>query len=141
MVSQEARKALLKQILADPNLLAKVRLSKVAAVHNDELTILADFTEADFQGYSSVIYTVIHDGSSNINANLQAETGLKEFVFSAGLALAAQQTCFAAYITYTDFTNTQRLLWHEFFAVPKIINAPDDEIGVKIDWFLTNLVP
>lgn len=138
MVSQEARKRILDFLLNSSDIDLEYHLGIVSAPHTDELTVLADFTEATFPGYVKLNARTV--AASAINGALQAQTGQVEYIFTANSSIVAAELIYSIYATFVDHTATTRLFWHAYFPVPKIVSSPGDEIRVKVDWFLTDLV-
>ena len=138
MVSQQARKNIIDDILNSSVFNVKYHLGSNQQPHTDELTILADFVEATFLGYAAVNARAVP--ASAINAGLQAETGQVEYVFTASNSIVTAEVILNAYATFVDHLGATKLMWHVYFPVPKVVSSPGDEIRVKVDWFLTDLV-
>lgn len=139
MVPKQARLLVLNILRGAALNVPKVRLAKAAPAPADEDCVLADFTEADFDGYAAQNPPW---GAPALDGSFIGNMVTGVVTFTAGGALAGPQTIHAVYVTYPDPTDagTEKLLFFERLSPTVTVSNPGEEVARIIKMSDTNLV-
>jgi hypothetical protein len=127
MISNQAERNVLNELLTNPDLLVTCRLFKNDPAPDDENIVLTDLEEADFDAYAAI--TPITWDSVSTNTDGDAETVSDVLHFERGAGSGGDQTVYGIYLTFTSFDTTGKLLWFTRFTTP----FDFDSVGVFLE--------
>lgn len=118
----------------------KFHLNKNDVAADNANAVLADFTEADFDGYGEK--TAVTFPTPTINTDGAAETLSPTLTWTAGGAISGAQTIYGIYATITPQTGgADVLLWYDRFAASITLVNPGELVEKKVKFLDTNYAP
>lgn len=137
MVSNEAERRILHELLNSTDLDPTVRLFKNDPAAADAAIVLTDLEEADFDGYAAL--TAVAWDAVATNGSGQAETISEVLSWERTAGAGGSQTVYGIYITFTSFDTNERLMWFARFASPFTFGTVGTVLEKTINWKAENL--
>lgn len=128
---------ILKFMLASADFELTYRLFK-NNITVDADTVLGDFTESTFTGYAAK--NAVAEPAPTIIAGPEAKSAGDELTWTCTADITAQQA-FGMYVTFTNESSADALLFAWNFDAPTTIAFNGDVVKKKVDWYTKNFAP
>lgn len=102
-------------------------------------SVLADFTESDFEGYAPK--AAVEEPDATVNVDDEAQSLGDEVMWEADDDTDPPQQAFGVYVTFTGADAASKLLMAFNFDDPQTVAFLGDKVKVKVDWYTKNFVP
>lgn len=137
MISNEAEKRILHEILNNPDLDCQVRLFQNDPAGADADIVLTDLEEADFDGYAALDDVTWETVETNGDGDAETISEVLSWERTAGAG--GSQTVYGIYMTFTSFDTNDRLLWFARFASPFTFGTVGTVLEKTINWKAKNV--
>ena len=105
----------------------------------DEDTVLADLTEADFDGYAAL--DAVNEPEPTINGSDEAQSLGEELEWVKTGAPEAVQQIYGVYVTFQNEVPATKLFAAFNLPAPVAIAVAGNNVKVKVDWYAKNFTP
>lgn len=129
---------ILAYILASGDIDLKYRLFKTN-ITIDANTVLADFTECDFDGYAPL--DSVTEPAVTVNGSHEANSIGDLLTWTCTATMTPPQQAWGMYVTFTDLGTHDALLMAWTFDAPISIAFSGDQVKKKVNWYAKDFAP